>query len=132
MVYYLFFSEQLGRVPRDSYQYNLKPLAEINRYLKYIDKLGYFSVLLNLVGNVICFIPFGFVIPVLAIRCRGLGKMLLLSFMASLLVETIQLFSKLGSFDVDDILLNTLGGLIGYLLFRLGNALLHIRHKKKK
>ena len=130
--YYLFFSEQLGRVPKDSYQYNLKPFAEINRYLKYADKLGYFSVILNLVGNVICFMPFGFVIPVLAVRYRGLGKMLLLSFLASLLVETIQLFSKLGSFDVDDILLNTLGGVLGYLLFRLGNAILHIRHAGRK
>lgn len=132
MVYYLFFSEQLGRVPKDTYQYNLKPFAEINRYLKYADKLGYFSVILNLVGNVLCFMPFGFVIPVLAARYRSLGKMLILSFLASLLVETIQLFSKLGSFDVDDILLNTLGGVIGYLLFRVGNALLHSRHRKRK
>lgn len=131
MVYYLFFSEQLGRVPKDSYQYNLKPFAEINRYLTYADKLGSFSVFLNLAGNVICFMPFGFVIPVLAVRYRKLSRMLLLSFLASLLVETIQLFSKLGSFDVDDILLNTLGGVIGYLLFRIGNALLHIRHRRR-
>ena len=119
MVYFLFFSEQMGRVPRDTYQYNLHPFAEIKRYL------------LNLLGNIICFIPYGFVIPVLSVRCSSFGKILLLSFLASLLVESIQLVSKLGSFDVDDIMLNTLGGILGYVLFRCCNAILHIWNKKR-
>ena len=42
--------------------------------------------------------------------------MLLYSFELSLLVETIQLVTKVGSFDVDDLLMNTLGALLGYLL----------------
>lgn len=52
-------------------------------------------------------------------------------FLASLLVESIQLVSKLGSFDVDDIMLNTLGGILGYVLFRCCNAILHIWNKKR-
>ena len=104
MVYFLFFSEQMGRVPRDTYQYNLHPFAEIKRYLYYAGRVGTVLVLLNLLGNIICFIPYGFVIPVLSVRCRSFGKILLLSFLASLLVESIQLVSKLGSFDVDDIM----------------------------
>ena len=51
--------------------------------------------------------------------------------LASLLVESIQLVSKLGSFDVDDIMLNTLGGILGYVLFRCCNAILHIWKKKR-
>jgi len=43
--------------------------------------------------------------------------MVFFSFEFSLLVETIQLVSKVGSFDVDDLLLNTIGGAIGYLNF---------------
>ncbi|MCI5640621.1 MAG: VanZ family protein [Lachnospiraceae bacterium] len=132
MVYFLFFSEQMGRVPRDTYQYNLKPFAEIRRYINYADRLGSFRVMLNLAGNVVCFMPFGFVIPVLANRYRKLYKMVALSFFASLLVETIQLFSKLGSFDVDDILLNTLGGLLGYIAFQIGNHILHIWNRQGK
>ena len=116
MVYFLFFSEQMGRVPRDTYQYNLHPFAEIKRYLYYAGRVGTVLVLLNLLGNIICFIPYGFVIPVLSVRCRSFGKILLLSFLASLLVESIQLVSKLGSFDVDDIMLNTLGGVLGYVV----------------
>ena len=131
MVYFLFFSEQMGRVPRDTYQYNLHPFAEIKRYLYYAGRVGTVLVLLNLLGNIICFIPYGFVIPVLSVRCSSFGKILLLSFLASLLVESIQLVSKLGSFDVDDIMLNTLGGILGYVLFLCCNAILHIWNKKR-
>ena len=44
------------------------------------------------------------------------GKTILFGFEASVLIEVIQLFSKVGSFDVDDLLLNTIGGCLGYLL----------------
>ena len=132
MVYFLFFCEQMGRIPRDSYRYNLVPFAEIKRYVRYAQKMGRMLVLLNLAGNVICFMPFGFVIPVLTVRYRGTCKMVLLSFLASLLVETIQLLSKLGSFDVDDIMLNTLGGLLGYLLFCICNGILHMWNRRGK
>jgi glycopeptide antibiotics resistance protein len=117
LVYFLFFSEQLGRKPSDSYQYSLVPLKEIRRYITYWRQIGSFYVLLNLLGNVICFVPFGFVLPVISKQQRNLFKITLLSFLSSLLVELIQLISKVGSCDVDDILLNTLGGVIGYLLF---------------
>ena len=43
--------------------------------------------------------------------------MLFFSMALSLGVETIQLFTRVGSFDVDDILLNTIGGVLGYILF---------------
>lgn len=52
---FLFFSEQMGRVPRDTYQYNLHPFAEIKRYLYYAGRVGTVLVLLNLLGNIICF-----------------------------------------------------------------------------
>ena len=41
----------------------------------------------------------------------------LLSLELSLTVEILQLVAKVGSFDVDDLLLNTLGGLVGYVCF---------------
>ena len=67
-VYYIFncyglffiFSEQFGRVPSDTYHYNLKPFTEIKRYLNYAKEIGSFYVILNLLGNVVCFMPFGF------------------------------------------------------------------------
>ena len=75
------------------------------------------------------FVPFGLFLPILVKRVQSLGKTLLLGFDFSLLVEIVQLFSKVGSFDVDDVILNTLGVCIGYVLFGLLRVL-HL-HKKK-
>ena len=130
MVYFLFFSEQMGRIPGTQYRYNLVPLAEIKRYLNYRDKIGSFHVMLNLLGNVFCFIPFGFVIPILTRKQNAL-RMFLLSMAASVLVELLQLVSMLGSCDVDDIILNTLGGLIGYMMFVIGRGIVRWYFRKK-
>lgn len=118
LVYFLFFSEQMGRIPSDEYKYSLKPLKEIRRYLTYIDQLGLWYVFLNLAGNVMAFVPFGFVLPVIT-RYRKFYQVFFLSMEFSLIVEIIQLVSKVGSFDVDDILLNTLGGVLGYLVYQI-------------
>lgn len=125
LVYFLFFSEQLGRVPSDEYKYSLVPFREIKRYIVYWREIGIFNVTLNLVGNVFCFVPFGFVVPVMSSRQRGFFKITFLTFLTSLLVELIQLVSKVGSCDVDDIILNTLGGFLGYLAFTVCNWILH-------
>ncbi len=125
MVYFLFFSEQLGRVPSDEYKYSLEPFKEIRRYLTYRSEIGTFNVILNLLGNIVCFVPFGFVVPILSPRHKGFFKIAWLSFCVSLLVELVQLVSKVGSCDVDDIILNTLGGITGYLLFACSNRCLH-------
>ncbi|MDD7402831.1 MAG: VanZ family protein [Butyribacter sp.] len=132
MVYFLFFSEQFGRVPSDEYHYNLEPFAEIKRYTSHIKEIGYFYVIINLAGNIICFMPLGFVLPVLSHKKWGVFRITCISFLASLLIELTQLFSKLGSCDVDDIFMNTCGGLLGYILFLICNRIYHIATRKKK
>jgi glycopeptide antibiotics resistance protein len=46
-------------------------------------------------------------------------------------VEVFQLLTRVGSFDVDDLLLNTIGGLAGYILFVICNAIRRRYHAKK-
>ncbi len=116
MVHFLFFSERFGRTPSDGYRYNIVPFAEIGRYVRYGGKIGNLNVILNLAGNVICFMPFGFMIPALSGR-RGFVRVALLCLLCSGMVEVIQLVSKLGSCDIDDVILNTLGGMLGYMTF---------------
>ncbi len=84
----------------------------------------------NLFGNVIIFMPFGFFMP-MASKYRSFLVTLFGSFGLSLCVETFQFFSRVGSFDVDDLLLNTIGGVAGYLLFVICAAIRR-RHVKKK
>ncbi len=120
LVYFLFFAESMGRsFAARSYHYNLTPLKEIKRFIVYARILGPKAVWLNLAGNVAAFVPFGiFIIPVSG-RRFGMAEAVVLSADFSIFVEVIQLLTKVGSFDVDDIILNTAGGLIGVLLYKL-------------
>lgn len=71
----------------------------------------------NLGLNIIGFMPFSFLIPLLFPSKRNLLKMVIFTFFFSLNYELIQLFCHVGSFDVDDLFLNTLGGFLGYMAF---------------
>lgn len=73
----------------------------------------------NLGGNIVGFIPLGFLLPSLFKGLRRGWKVMLVTFFVSLGFEGTQLLTLLGSFDVDDLLLNTIGGTLGYLFFLL-------------
>ena len=67
LCYFLFFAENLDRNFADrTYHYNLIPFQEIKRFWTYRNTLNFWSELLNLVGNVVSFIPFGVFLPVLS------------------------------------------------------------------
>lgn len=124
LFYFLFFSEKMGRTYSErEYHYNLVPLKEISRFLNYREVLGMRAVLLNILGNVVAFMPFGIFLPVFSVRCRKVCMTVYYSFELSLLVELLQLVTRVGSFDVDDLILNTLGGLLGFLLYLFGKYL---------
>lgn len=119
LVYVVFFAEAMGRTPQDGYVYNLTPLKEIKRFMKYIwdnDALGR-AARLNIFGNIIAFIPFGIYLPYTSESKLGFISTFLYTFSLSLTIELVQLITKVGSGDVDDIILNALGGVIGYILW---------------
>lgn len=124
LAYFLFFSEAYGRGDkRDVFRYNLTPFFEIWRFSHYRELVGSQSFLVNVYGNILAFVPFGFFLPIVF---RSVDKGILpviCGFLFSLMVETIQLVSKVGIFDVDDLILNTAGVLAGFLVFRFCNFL---------
>lgn len=123
LVYFLCFSELYGRTGTvEEYRYNLVLFKEISRFIEYREELGTFAVFANLFGNILIFVPYGFFISV-ASHSRGLLKTVFYSFVLCFGVEIFQLFTRVGSFDVDDILLNTLGGVLGYILFMICNRI---------
>ena len=130
-IYFLLFSESMGRNANREYRYNLELFKEINRFIEYRHELGGFAVFANLFGNILIFVPFGFFLPMGSRRRSFLGTTWN-SFLLSLGVEVFQLFTKVGSFDVDDLLLNTLGGILGYLLFVFCNAVRRRYFAKKR
>lgn len=123
LIYFLFLAEWYGRTGiSEEYRYNLELFREIKRFIIYREQLGVFAVFANLAGNILIFVPYGFFISV-ASRERGFFKTLFFSMGLSLCVEIIQLFTRVGSFDVDDILLNTIGGVLGYITFLICNGI---------
>jgi glycopeptide antibiotics resistance protein len=131
--YFLFFSEHYGRdYILNEYRYNLQFLKEIRRFITYREQLGFESFIVNILGNVFAFAPFGFMLPLLNKKYRKFFLISFLSILFSLSVEVAQMLLKVGIFDVDDILLNTIGGILGYLFFAICNAIFRGPHGKKK
>lgn len=121
MVYLLFFSEMFGRtgVSRNDYSYNLVPFREITRFIKYRKSLGFVAVFLNLAGNVLAFVPFGIFVPKLFKQVGSIITVGINTLAFSAFIEVVQLMFRVGSFDVDDVILNTLGGVLGALIYVL-------------
>lgn len=130
LMYFLIFSDWYGRSGvMEEYHYNLVFFQEIRRFWEYRELLGVWSVV-NLLGNVLIFVPLGIFEPMASYRRSFFGTVFD-GFLISMLVEVFQFISKVGRFDVDDLLLNTLGVIFGYLIFLLCNRIRR-RHGAKR
>lgn len=74
-------------------------------------------ILENILGNIAIFIPFGLLLPI--VQKDKSKKIILYGLITSALIEIIQYVFALGSSDIDDLTLNTLGTIIGYLLYKI-------------
>ena len=99
-----------------SINYNLIPFRSMSVQLSRITQ---WWALKNLLGNIIPFVPFGFLLPIAYRKFNSAIKVLSAGFVSILSIEIFQFFTKLGSFDVDDIILNMIGIICGYLMFLL-------------
>lgn len=105
---------ELGNAKMGVATANLVPFKTIRMYMKYYQRLNGFE---NLFGNVLVFVPLGVLIPSAFRKADRWWEILLHSFWLSLCLELFQLVSHFGAFDVDDIILNTLGGILGFVVF---------------
>lgn len=95
---------------------NFTPFKTIKMYIDYAYKLNSVE---NLAGNLLVFVPFGFLFPLVAENGRLFWVMQLNAFVFVLGIEVFQLFSGFGAFDVDDLFLNCLGAAVGFGIYRL-------------
>ncbi|MGQ4365009.1 VanZ family protein [Streptomyces sp. SAS_272] len=101
---------------------NLRPGDSLRAYL---DQPELRDAVKQIGGNLLLGVPFGVLVPVVAPQARGLLRVLLLTAAVMLLVEFAQGALVTGrAFDIDDVILNTSGALIGYLILgrRIGRA----------
>ncbi|CAM5689084.1 VanZ family protein [Streptomyces pseudogriseolus] len=109
---------------------NLHPGRSLRAYL---DQPALRDAVKQIGGNILLGVPFGVLAPVVAPRTRGFLRILVLTAVVMLLVEVAQGALVTGrAFDIDDVILNTAGALLGYLLLgrRMSRAV-HARRTKK-
>ena len=123
LVYVLF----LSRGTRDGFTFaeymrrftNFIPFKTIVEYVqRYIDGYRNLSVL-NLLGNFVLFMPMGVLLPCVIRKLDRFWKVNLTVLGMVVMVEIVQGILRVGSVDIDDVLFNVVGAMIGYGLIRL-------------
>ncbi len=111
MLYFMFIG--MGRY---QYDFNIVRIIPIYSTITYFENSYVFKRDIGIVlGNLVMFMPFGFLGWVLP-KLKDLKELLINFVSVIVIIEAIQYFTRLGVFDVDDIIINTLGVYLGYLL----------------
>ncbi|WGX77872.1 VanZ family protein (plasmid) [Paraclostridium bifermentans] len=95
---------------------NLIPFKTIVTFFNMKD-FSFLRAFSNTVGNIAIFLPLGYLLPILIKKINSMSKVFLISISVSMVFESLQYIFCLGSLDIDDIILNTLGGVIGYIIY---------------
>lgn len=98
---------------------NFVPFSTISFYISSFTSgmMNNDIILRNLIGNLLPFFPMGILLPVMFDRMKRFPWFFLTQFCVIVAFEAIQLFTTTGSFDVDDILLNLIGAVIGWFVW---------------
>jgi len=139
MLYLLFFRDRTvtAGVPyweQVCSNYNLTFWKTVGNYLDvllrpdyYVEKWEGYAIYryhakaaaINIIGNVAMFVPFGAFLPAMWPKLQKAWKAIGVGFLCIIGVELLQLFTLLGKCDVDDVLLNMVGIIAGYIVWRL-------------
>ncbi|MEN8239537.1 MAG: VanZ family protein [Actinomycetota bacterium] len=128
--------ELAGEAPEGWTYVSLVPFATISDLLSLIADSPFQAYMRQLYGNLILLAPLGFLLPVLHPRFRRLRDTTVAVLAASLAIELSQLAISLAirfpyrAFDVDDLILNTIGGVLGWAVWRITLGLLAKRLAK--
>ncbi len=103
----------VGRIADNLKLANFIPFKHI---LVYMD--AYFKVAMKNLGmGILLFIPLGYFLPALT-KHRQFKNVIVVGLLTSISFETLQLLLSLGVFDIDDIILNGIGVLFGYMIYK--------------
>lgn len=94
---------------------NLVPFKTILPFLK----IGGRAMVINIIGNILAFVPIGLLFPLLEGKVSSIKNIISASFILSFIVELLQFLFALRVADVDDLILNVAGGVLGYFIYIL-------------
>lgn len=103
--------------------YNLVPFATVRELWGEAAAGTDSGALVNLLGNIVMFVPLGFFTPAIWEGARGFRRSMAICAGIIICVELVQLFCLLGHGDIDDLILNMLGAAAGYGLFAMWRRL---------
>lgn len=115
LIFCMFFA--FGRYTYPEFQYNIIPFETIKLFLNF-NQFNTSIWVINLIGNIGVFVPFGILLPI--VLKQGIGPSYVKFIVGIFVLELIQLLSRRGSFDIDDLILNSVGFLIGYGIYKIG------------
>lgn len=115
MFFYAFGSYY--RATSNTPEYNLIPFKTISSYINEFTNYGFTVWAYNLFGNIVVFTPLGFLLPFVLRKNKSAVMVLFTALCVILLAETLQLILRIGVFDIDDIILNLIGCLAGYMIY---------------
>lgn len=139
MLYQLFFRRMLMDFSpvylRDAQTYgywhtvrwntNLIPFLTVREFAAGARRWGINSLaFINLVGNVVLFVPIGIFLPYFREQQRQFGRFFLTVVLMIVCVELVQVLALIGSCDIDDLILNTLGASIGFGFYQITERIL--------
>lgn len=98
---------------------NLIPFRNTYEYIMGADKFNMDIIINNTLGNILIFIPLGIFLPILFKKYKTLTQVFVSSMIISFTIEALQFSLQIGQFDIDDVILNTVGSAVGYLIIKL-------------
>lgn len=114
LLYLMFFG--MGRLQYEDNIVRIKPIVSTVWFIH--ETISWLDIIKIVLGNVVMFIPFGFLGWIFP-QLNNLKNLIITFVSAIVIVEALQYFSRLGVFDVDDVLLNTFGVFLGWQIKRV-------------
>lgn len=124
LLYLMFLG--MGRFQYEDNLVRIKPIVSTIKFIG--DTISLKAIVIIVLGNIVMFVPFGFLGWILP-KLKDLKTLLFAFISAITIVEALQYFTRMGIFEVDDIILNTFGVILGFLIRkftekRLGNLVI--------
>ncbi|GEN77109.1 VanZ family protein [Chryseobacterium hagamense] len=111
LLYLMFFG--MGRRQMDDHLLTVAPIVSTVNFIK--GCISWKDAFMIVAGNIVMFMPFGF-LGWLFPKLNNLQDLLFAFVSAITIVEALQYFSRMGIFEVDDVILNTFGVFLGFLI----------------
>ena len=114
LLYLMFFG--FGRSQYDINIVRLIPMFSTVGFVK--QTILWKTIIINIFGNILIFVPFGF-LGIVFPKLNQFWSLILDFLFAIIILESFQYFTRLGVFDIDDVILNTVGVAIGFWIYQL-------------